>query len=198
GESQHRRLKHMYVRTNKQDTVKAVSQLEGRTCKIHEINSCISLNDRSRDPIKSRDLEVHYNMAVSKKDSIHLYQWLSDNDSDPALQNFLPSLCRHLLEHILLRQEDEAFTTDKLYSLHIKNDKLFCLKVLHINYTTYNVRRAQDSLNPWTHADIMLLLDNTEHPYIYTQIIGLFHAEVSYMGPGADPNFQNFNWLNFT
>ncbi|EJD06407.1 uncharacterized protein FOMMEDRAFT_75658, partial [Fomitiporia mediterranea MF3/22] len=56
--------------------------------------------------------------------------------------NFLLSLCRHLLEHILLRQEDEAFTTDKLYSLYIKNDKLFCLKVLCINYTTYNIRRV--------------------------------------------------------
>ncbi|EJC98936.1 uncharacterized protein FOMMEDRAFT_95103, partial [Fomitiporia mediterranea MF3/22] len=56
--------------------------------------------------------------------------------------NFLPSLYRHLLGCILLRQEDKAFTTDKLYSLYIKNDKLFCLKVLYINYTTYNIRRA--------------------------------------------------------
>ncbi|EJD00563.1 uncharacterized protein FOMMEDRAFT_91376, partial [Fomitiporia mediterranea MF3/22] len=111
--------------------------------------------------------------------------------------NFLPSLCKHLLGHILSRQEDKAFTIDKLYSLCIKNDKLFCLKVLHINYTTYNVRRAQDSLNPQMYADIMLLLDNTKHPYIYTRIIRLFHTEVSYIGPGANPNFQNFNWLNF-
>ncbi|EJD07894.1 uncharacterized protein FOMMEDRAFT_74320, partial [Fomitiporia mediterranea MF3/22] len=56
--------------------------------------------------------------------------------------NFLLSLYRHLLRYILLRQEDKAFTTDKLCSLYIKNDKLFCLKVLYINYTTYNVRRA--------------------------------------------------------
>jgi hypothetical protein len=47
------------------------------------------------------------------------------------------------------------------------------------------VRRAQDSLNPRTHGDIMVLSrdDDDGHPYWYARIIGIFHTMVVHMGP---------------
>jgi hypothetical protein len=64
------------------------------------------------------------------------------------------------------------------------NNRIYRHKVLRVNYTTYNVRRAQDSLNPRTHGDIMVLSrDDDGHPYWYARIIGIFHTMVVHMGP---------------
>jgi hypothetical protein len=63
---------------------------------------------------------------------------------------------------------------------------------MRINYTTYDVRRAQDTINPNTdHRDIMLLSpqsftgDNSEsaqgHQYRYARALGIYHANVIYM-----------------
>ena len=56
-------------------------------------------------------------------------------------------------------------------------------RVLRVNYTTYDMRRDQDSLNPQSHPDIMLLShedknDDNWHPYWYARVIGIFHANV--------------------
>ncbi|KAE9387587.1 hypothetical protein BT96DRAFT_837432 [Gymnopus androsaceus JB14] len=46
-------------------------------------------------------------------------------------------------------------------------------KVLRVNYTTYDMRRAQDS-NPIqrTHPHVMVLSDDDDHPYCYACILG--------------------------
>ncbi|EJD05089.1 uncharacterized protein FOMMEDRAFT_79896, partial [Fomitiporia mediterranea MF3/22] len=56
--------------------------------------------------------------------------------------DFILDLCKHLLSHILSRQEDKTFSLDKIHSLHIRKDRLYKHKVLYVNYTTYNVWRA--------------------------------------------------------
>ncbi len=54
------------------------------------------------------------------------------------------------------------------------------------NYTTYDMRRDQDSINPRTHPDVVLPDDSdAAHPFAYARIINIFHADVSYVGPGA-------------
>ena len=68
-------------------------------------------------------------------------------------------------------------------SLKLINDRIYRHKVLRVNYTTYNVQREQDSLNPRTHGDIMVLSVDDTHPYWYARIIGIFHAMVLQIGP---------------
>ena len=63
-------------------------------------------------------------------------------------------------------------------SLKLINNQIYQHKVLWVNYTTYNVRWDQDSLNPRTHGDIMVLSRDDEHPYWYAHIVGIFHAMV--------------------
>ena len=63
----------------------------------------------------------------------------------------------------------------------IVNDRIYRHKVLRVNYTSYDVRRGQDSMNPRTHADIMMLApeDTAEdHPFTYARILGVFHCDV--------------------
>lgn len=87
---------------------------------------------------------------------------------------------------------DEAvYSPEERRSVVILNDRMYRHKVLRVNYTTYDLRRAQDSLNPRTHADIMVLSpqkecdDDEDHPYWYARIVGIFHVNVLHTGPDS-------------
>ena len=62
---------------------------------------------------------------------------------------------------------------------------------MRVNYTTYDMRRNQDSINPRTHADVMVVSpeefdEGVEgHPFWYARVCGIFHADVKYKGPGS-------------
>ena len=73
-------------------------------------------------------------------------------------------------------------------SVHIVNNKIYSSQLLRVNYTTYNVRRDQDSVNTRTHPDIMVLScedDPRAHPYWYTRVLGIFHLRVLHLDPSA-------------
>ena len=89
--------------------------------------------------------------------------------------------------HILSRlfgNEDEEFTPGQHNVLSFIKNRIYRHKVLRINYTTYDLRRAQDLLNLHMHADVMVLShEDTEdienpHPYWYARIISVFHVNV--------------------
>jgi hypothetical protein len=64
-----------------------------------------------------------------------------------------------------------------------KQDRLYCHNIMRINYTTYDVRRKQETINPRTpHRDIMVLSDCEDHPFLYARVIGIFHVNVVYTG----------------
>lgn len=104
----------------------------------------------------------------------------------------------HLKEHLLRRLDCKFSSIDVSTQIrvtardrnrvHFVNNRIFKHKVLRINYTTYDLRRAQDSLNSRTHADFMTLPPNNsepqaesgdnQFPYHFGRIIGIFHAMV--------------------
>lgn len=101
-------------------------------------------------------------------------------------------------DHILRRldsangsdDEEREYTDADKANVVIVNDRIYRHKVIRMNYTTYDLRRAQDSLNPRTHADIMVKSheDQTQrkaHPYWYARIVGIFHLYVQDFRPGA-------------
>ena len=80
---------------------------------------------------------------------------------------------------------------------------LFSHKVLRVQYTTYDMRRAQASLNPRSHADFMALAPSSpdtrdsDHPFVYGRLIGIFHAYVKYLGPGASTSHGDYRQVDF-
>ena len=75
--------------------------------------------------------------------------------------------------------DDAPYTDEEHTTLKFVNNCLYLHKVLCINYTSYDMKQEQDSLNPCTHANIMMLLYNdnsNRHSYWYVHIIGLFHV----------------------
>ena len=73
---------------------------------------------------------------------------------------------------------------------------------MRVNYTTYDMRRDQDSLNPRTQADVMLLAHEdltarNSHPYWYARIIGLFHVYVTCAGDSRGEQRIDFLWVRW-
>ncbi|KAK0498197.1 hypothetical protein EDD18DRAFT_1013578, partial [Armillaria luteobubalina] len=64
------------------------------------------------------------------------------------------------------------FTDLDCHNLLLINNCIYSHQILRINYTTYDVWRNQDSINPCTCSDIMMLAcedspDDQSHPYLY-------------------------------
>lgn len=114
----------------------------------------------------------------------------------------MPKLQEHLLSRVVHPEwtgDGNEFTPEERSKLILRNDRIYRHKILRINYTTYDVRRGQDSLNPRTHSDVMFLSPegDTSHQFSYAQIIGVFHADVLHNVTGASiaPQRMEFLWV---
>ena len=126
-----------------------------------------SLQFDESEPLPYSDPKDHYHISTTTRYFIHLCRWLGEYSDDPALavsgfhiilfiltwsiQDFLPYLKDHLLGRLLNRQydgDDIEFSPDERAKVIIHGDRIYRHKVLRINYTTYDLRREQDSLNP--------------------------------------------------
>ncbi|KAJ3848013.1 hypothetical protein EV368DRAFT_68637, partial [Lentinula lateritia] len=130
---------------------------------------------------------THYHISSSTRFSENIVTWLGDLQYDPAFTNFLPKLKDHILERLLgIPQNEHEFSAAQHATITFKNNKIFCHKVIHLNYTTYDMRRNQDSCNPRTQSDIMMLSGDpetsSEHPYWFARIIGVYHVDVIHSG----------------
>ena len=85
----------------------------------------------------------------------------------------------------------------------IRHDRMYAHKVLKVNYTTYDMRRDQDVLNPGTsRCNIMVLAQpdadeasGGQH-FLYGRILGIYHVNVIYNGPGmVDYTLRRFDFL---
>lgn len=154
----------------------------------------------------------HYHMSESKRYYENIYSWLGspENKHNKALrvrslfvftvsgllttsQNFIPSLKDHLLSRLMGREyegDEDTFGMDEHTMIDFVHDRIYFHKALHINYTTYDMRRAQDSINMRRQADIMILAPHEDdgdvqanaHPYWYARVLGIFHVNVRHRG----------------
>ena len=130
--------------------------------------------------------------------------------ADFHLQNFVRELKGHLLSRLTGREFDsdeytEHYTDQELASIQISNSHIYRHKTMHVNYTTYDMRRDQDTINPRTHADIMVLSPeesegDDRHPYWYARVCGIFHTYVRHVGPlstNNEPQRMEFLWVRW-
>ena len=121
-------------------------------------------------------------------------------------QDFVPRLKDHLLTRLLQLPYDgdeEVFSDADRNTVHIVDNQIYSAKVLRVNYTTYDVRRDQDSMNPRTNANVMVLSPETgpgAHPYWYARVLGVFHVRVLHKGPLAtnrSVQYLEFLWVRW-
>ena len=86
-----------------------------------------------------------------------------------------------------------SFSDEERNSIRNRNNTLYRLSTLCINYTTYDMRRDFDTINPKTHPFVMIPSPETEagvHPFWYAAVLGVFHADVQH----ASKHSQDFRF----
>jgi hypothetical protein len=123
-----------------------------------------------------------------------------------VLQNFVLKLKDHLLGRLLGLEYDgdeHNFSDADRNTVHIMNNRIYSVKVLRVNFTTYDVRRDQDSMNPRTHCDVMVRSQEDSanaHPFWYARVLGVFHAQVLHTGSRAKNHsvqHMEFLWVRW-
>jgi hypothetical protein len=132
------------------------------------------------------------------------------------LQGFIEKLKRRLLPRILEKlgyTNDVAKAVEDQWS-HIvfKGNRIYSHKLFKVNHTTYDIRRDQDVVHVDTAQCNVMLLNGqytpdtrtTVHPYLYGKVLGIFHADVAYVGRLPDTLKTNaayhrldFLWVNW-
>jgi hypothetical protein len=77
--------------------------------------------------------------------------------------------------------DDLQFSDEDRDLVGIIENKIFEHKVLHVNYTTYDLRQEQDSVTLRTHPDVMVLSQETDeqrHPYWYAHVLRIFQVNI--------------------
>ncbi|KAJ3792034.1 hypothetical protein GGU11DRAFT_750655 [Lentinula aff. detonsa] len=137
--------------------------------------------------------DLHHFISENNNHPISLHSFLLDeNREDPAKKDFWPKLQDHLLGRLLGRDFDGdsygSFTNNERNSIDLYKKRFYAVKTMRINYTTYDVRRDQDVINPRTdHCAVMVYSadeDPKTHPYWYARVLGIFHADVVWMENG--------------
>ncbi|KAF6741116.1 hypothetical protein DFP72DRAFT_834947 [Ephemerocybe angulata] len=220
GEQEHKRGKTHYPSVSKQDHEGGIAKLTRRERILHIIRQSAPPETKGKKkntpmrasvpfdvdeklPKGSPNAPYQMSHETKKECRIHLDTWLRDLAAagDPIAENFQTKLKTHLLFRFqgCRYDGDETGVTDEdLRKVVIIDNAIFRHKVLRINYTTYDQRREQDSLNPRTHADILLLAPDQSrdaHPYWYAHIVAVCHARVVYHGGetfGAQPEDIDF------
>ncbi|KAH7903999.1 hypothetical protein BJ138DRAFT_1019753, partial [Hygrophoropsis aurantiaca] len=78
--------------------------------------------------------------------------------------------------------------------------RIYYHQIARFNYTTYDVRRAQDVINPRTpHCNIMILnnINNEASHYRYAKVLGVHHANIVFAGSGSDTHRMDFLFVRW-
>lgn len=148
------------------------------------------LNEESHPPLQCLHMAPfeHYHLAENSQKHKDVIEWLSGGCGDPVFkvceinlsswfkiltietQDFISHLKDHLLARVCGIEYDgdeHAFSNEDHHCINIKGNHVYLHSLLQINYTTYNLWCEQDTINPLTQANIMVLSHEDEHMHPY-------------------------------
>ncbi|KAG1855096.1 hypothetical protein C8R48DRAFT_776498 [Suillus tomentosus] len=200
GELAHRALKAFYPLTSKLDTLAQLAKHERRRRALRRIaeaggtTPCLS---QSLVDIPSSG--KHYRITTGQNHSISLFAFIREHDGDPALKKFIPKLKDHVLYRLRkldVSYCDHTFTDEERNLVIIPNNTIHSVQTMQVHYTTYDMRHDYDTINPRTHADVMVVSGETtpNHPYWYARVLGIYHIE-TWLNDGAQPVKQHLEIL---
>ncbi|KAJ7138764.1 hypothetical protein C8R43DRAFT_1131929 [Mycena crocata] len=214
GELVHKDVKVLHGRTNKNNATKQMVRLERRATRIRRAQQAAGAprNRNARTSFSDNDhssyagLDAHHHMSTLRKDPIHLLRFVQDHSHDPATKGFIPKLKDHLLSRLLGRSfdGDEAEYSEAQHNtVKIIHNTMFPVQTLRVNFTTYDMWRDQDTINPRSHPSVMVLspetTDNT-HPFWYARVLGIYHVEVLHTGSesrNGSSQHMEFLWVRW-
>ncbi|KAF8835303.1 hypothetical protein BDN67DRAFT_871601, partial [Paxillus ammoniavirescens] len=168
--------------------------------------------------------EQHHHIGKSQNFPEELTAFVQRRSDDPAANDFILKLKTHLLPRIrqLHSEEpcDEAEATTAapqqspmsnagqlplpmLNHIILKANCMYRHRILCVNYTTYNLQRQTDMVNPGTsHRHIMPLSPAGigGHHFRYARVLGTYHANIIYTGSNSRdyrPHRIEFLWVHW-
>ena len=188
----------------------------------HQVGSGGTLTE-CREPVSA---DEQYHIARDQRNPLYLGQWLHQHPDDPALkvrikfwsiefqvtflsQGFIPRLKDHLLSRLRGQGgagEEAIFSEKERDALFFQHERIYAHAILRINFTTYDMRRDQDFINPRTGKRFIMVNSNEDspearkfHPFWYAQVLGIFHANVflSVGSSTAKPIRMEFLWVRW-
>ncbi|CDO77563.1 hypothetical protein BN946_scf184912.g62 [Trametes cinnabarina] len=205
GELEHRHVKRYYARTNKINAGFQIAQHMRRAEKLRVIKLRVDAW-RARSLPYVEDPRERYHVANSQRDHQELTAWVSEHHNDCALQDFITELKNHVLCRLdpARARLGVEFTPKDRARVLIRNNRMYSHQVCRVNYTTYDRQRSQDSINPRTHSDILLLAPKrregpgADHPYLYARVIKVLHINVCLVDtPGSEFDRVDVLWVRW-
>ncbi|CCO34066.1 hypothetical protein BN14_08158 [Rhizoctonia solani AG-1 IB] len=207
-ELQHRKVKAQWARTNMKDAVPQMIRIGDIGDTLHVIKERLD-GLRSNEPSDSAiqplpsdcsatpTLTAYYiGQSDRSEDAFNLPLWVHNNRQDFAVKFFIPLLKEHLLSRI-----PGTHQPSDIHKIVIQNDRLYSHARLQVNYTSYNVRRQQDTINPRSPCRFIILpadMGSTAHPFLYAKVLGIYHAKVRFdRRPARRMNFLWVRWLDY-
>ncbi|KII95409.1 hypothetical protein PLICRDRAFT_48393 [Plicaturopsis crispa FD-325 SS-3] len=203
GELAHRFIKRLYARTNKNAATGQIARLSRRHSRLRRAREAALRHAKAtrlhphlvafsaRDRLPPTPMEHHHHISNSRNHPQDVSSFWRNHPDDPAVVGFFPKLQNHILARFLTlpdSDEEPEFSDEDRKTINIINNRIFSTKVFRVNYTTYDVRRGQDLMNPRTHCNIMVRSRETgpnASPYWYARVLGVFHADVLHTGAAA-------------
>ncbi|KAG2057433.1 hypothetical protein BDR06DRAFT_969243 [Suillus hirtellus] len=164
GELEHRTSKKRYCRTDQKNFVEQITKIEWREAHILSIrDNQLPQGAVIQEEEVATSPEAHFHVGKSQNYPENILLFLRRHVGDPAVKDFLPKLQRFLLAKIkeVLTREG-TLHTDGLASatvpgatlvhsdwegrVFIKADRMYRNNIIRLNYTTYDICRAQDVL----------------------------------------------------
>ncbi|KAJ8508258.1 hypothetical protein ONZ45_g9450 [Pleurotus djamor] len=181
GEQAHRRVKAFYKVTPKRNAAKQIAR-----------------RHRRERILRRKDLADDINWVFH-----HFFMWTRDV---PLIQRRKTS-CRSS-RNVLARMDgrdfdadmDLPYTASDRNSIQLVDNTIFSVKTCRINYTTYDVRRDYDIINPRTqHRDVMVYAPTGDpQTYWYARVLGIFHTQVVRLDtPHERPLKMEFLWVRW-
>ncbi|KAI0737525.1 hypothetical protein C8Q80DRAFT_1115077 [Daedaleopsis nitida] len=218
GELEHRRVKQFYAHTNKSIKFAwQIARHQRRQAYLHKLSGAslrsqkpigsskrssrraqprstlpLQLPFEATEPLPPSCAKDHSQISEDQAHPINIREYLAEHRDDPAFKDFLPLLLTHVYQRLATLEGHECAqppTRTELARIRIDHNRMYIHKIIRVNYTSYDMRRQQDSINPRTHPYIMMLAPSgAPHPYLYAQVISIFHINVyRHLSPDQEP-----------
>jgi hypothetical protein len=115
-------------------------------------------------------------------------------------------LQEHLLNRLMhlsaIQASTTVFSDSERNSILVPTSSIVQHPTLRVQYTSYDVHRAQDTLNPrFNHHFVMVTSgdNNPDHPYWYAKVLGIYHANIIRSDDTATrtPRRMEFLWVRW-
>ncbi|KAI0363587.1 hypothetical protein BV20DRAFT_1031111 [Pilatotrama ljubarskyi] len=156
-------------------------------------------------PTSPRD---HHRISDDQRHHVDIMGFVLENKDDPAVDDFARKLRCHVVERLHGLSDPSPSQADTphyvpsnqdLAALRIRHNRMYIHKRMLVNYTSYDMRRQQDSINPSSHNDVMLLAPaGSSHPHLYARVLGIFHVNAYLAGQGnEEPTLLHILWVRW-